>query len=662
MSATPTMIRRVLVANRGEIAVRIFATCRRLGIGTVAVHSTADADALFVRAADAAVLIGGPEPSASYLRGDAVIAAAHAAGADAVHPGYGFLSERAEFAAAVLDAGLIWIGPAPSTIEAMGSKVRAREAMERAGVPVLPGTRLDDAVGDEQLLRQAAAVGYPLLVKASAGGGGRGMRRVDGPDVLAAAVASARHEAGSAFGDPTVFLERLVLRPRHVEVQILGDVHGTISVLPERDCTIQRRHQKLVEESPAPDLDAGLRSSMADAARAAAEAISYVGAGTVEFVLDPEGGAYFLEVNTRLQVEHPVTEAVCGLDLVELQLRIAEGAALPPEAIDPAPAGHAIEARLVAEDPAVDWLPQTGSVHRFAFPEDVRVDSGVGPGDVVSPYYDSLLAKVVVHASTREAAARRLADALRRADLGGPTTARDLLVRVLEHPRFLTAGHDTQFVEEAIDDLAQPLLSAAELPRAATAAALAMQAARRSTAHEGRLVPSGWRNVAALPQTSTFDGPSGPVEVAYRLDRTGGLAVLTVDGAQIDVDLVVATAELVELRVAGVRRPYAVRTVGSRVWVSTPRGQVELRVRPRFPNATDTTPAGSSTAPLPGTVLRVLVATGDRVEAGQAAVVLEAMKMEHEITTATAGTVGALAVEVGDRVAEGAVLVVVDGD
>jgi acetyl/propionyl-CoA carboxylase alpha subunit len=660
MSAQTTTIRRVLVANRGEIAVRIFATCRRLGIATVAVHSTADAEAPFVRAADAAVLIGGPEPSASYLRGDAVIEAARAAGADAVHPGYGFLSESADFAAAVLDAGLIWIGPAPETIEAMGSKVRAREAMEEAGVPVLPGARLGDAVVDEQLRRQAAAIGYPLLVKASAGGGGRGMRRVDDPDGLSSAVASARHEAGAAFGDPTVFLERLVLRPRHVEVQILGDAHGTISVLPERDCTIQRRHQKLVEESPAPNLDATVRAAMADAARSAAEAISYVGAGTVEFVLDPEGGAYFLEVNTRLQVEHPVTEAVCGLDLVELQLRIAEGEALPPEAIDPGPVGHAIEARLVAEDPAADWMPQTGPVHRFAFPDDVRVDSGVESGSVVSPYYDSLLAKVVVHAPTREAAARRLADALRRADLAGPMTARDLLVHVLEHPRFLAVDHDTQFVEDAIGDLARPLLAADERPRAVAAAALAIQAARRDAVPAGRLVPSGWRNVPELPQRCSFGGATDPVDVAYRLDRSGALATLQVDGVDLAVELQAATAELVELRIAGVRRRYAVRTAGDRVWVSTPRGQLELRVRSRFPDTADAAPEGTSTAPLPGTVLRVLVEVGDRVEAGQAVVVVEAMKMEHEITTATSGTVGALPVAVGDRVAEGAVLIVVD--
>lgn len=662
MSPTPITIRRVLVANRGEIAARIFATCRRLGIATVAVHSTADADAPFVREADTAVLIGGPMPAASYLRGEAIIAAARATGADAVHPGYGFLSESPDFAAAVIDAGLVWIGPTPTTIAAMGSKVRAREAMEQAGVPVLPGATLEEDDADDETLRKAEEVGFPLLVKASAGGGGRGMRRVDSAAGVLAAVASAKHEAGAAFGDQTVFLERLVRRPRHVEVQILGDAHGTVSVFPERDCTIQRRHQKLLEESPAPGIDADVRRAIADAARRAANAITYRNAGTVEFVLDREGHVHFLEVNTRLQVEHPVTEAVCGLDLVELQIRIAEGAPLPPEAIDPEAVGHAIEARVVAEDPAADWLPQTGLVHRFAFPDGVRVDSGVAPGSEITPYYDSLLAKVIVHAPTREAAARRLGDALRRADLAGPTTTRALLARVVEHPRFLGVDHDTQFLEDTLTDLAQPLLDDRERSRAAVAAALAIQASRRAAAPNGRLAPSGWRNVPAHPQVRELEGADGPIRVEYRLDRAGRLATLRIDGVDSDLELVTATPGIVELAEDGVRHRFAVHAVGPQIWVSTPRGQLALRERPRFADLTAAVPPGSSAAPLPGTVLRVLVAAGDRVEPGQPVVVIEAMKMEHEVTAAAAGTVRALPVSVGDRVAEGALLVEIDAD
>ncbi|WP_040601467.1 biotin carboxylase N-terminal domain-containing protein, partial [Patulibacter medicamentivorans] len=479
-------MRRLLVANRGEIARRIFATCRRLGIDTVAVHSDADADAPFVRDADLAVALGGAAPAESYLRADAIIAAARATGADAIHPGYGFLSEDAGFAAAVAAAGLRWIGPSPETIEAMGSKLRARELMAAAGVPVLPGGRIAEDVGDDDLRAQADAVGFPLLVKASAGGGGRGMRLVEDPAALAGAVASARHEAASAFGDGTVFLERYVTRPRHVEVQILGDLHGTVSALPERDCSIQRRHQKLIEESPAPAIGDDVRTVLADAAHKAAGALGYVSAGTVEFVLADGGGGrdadpavFFLEVNTRLQVEHPVTELVTGLDLVELQLRIAEGEPLPAAAIDPPARGHAIEARLVAEDPAAGWLPQTGLVEQFGFAgadgRALRIDSGVEPGSVVSPHYDSMLAKVIVHAPTRDAAIRRLADALRRAELAGPRTARDLLVRTLESPSFRNVTHDTQLLDgDALADLAAPLVTGEPLRWAAAAAALAL--------------------------------------------------------------------------------------------------------------------------------------------------------------------------------------------
>lgn len=722
VTSRTTTIGRVLVANRGEIARRIFATCRRLGIATVAVHSDADADAPFVRDADLAVALGGAAPSESYLRADAIIAAAHATGADAIHPGYGFLSEDARFAAAVRDAGLIWIGPAPETIEAMGSKLRARELMEAAGVPVLPGGRVDEDISDADLAAQAEAIGFPLLVKASAGGGGRGMRLVEDPSALVDAVASARREAASAFGDGTVFLERYVTRPRHVEVQILGDRAGTVSALPERDCSIQRRHQKLIEESPAPAIGDEVRATLADAARKAAGALGYVSAGTVEFVLgdaDPTHPAvFFLEVNTRLQVEHPVTELVTGLDLVELQLRIAEGEPLPPAAIDPPAIGHAIEARLVAEDPAAGWMPQTGLVEQFGFAgaasfataatgaaagATLRVDTGVAPGSVVSPHYDSMLAKLIVHAPTRGAAIRRLADALRRAELAGPRTARDLLVRTLESDAFAEVSHDTQLLDgDALATLSAPLVAGEELRRAAAAAALAGQAARRATATVGALAPSGWRNVSAVPQTVTFAAPEGTLvdvgdgaavsdaaggdersgaggggtagtvpsaasheqadslAVAYRLDRRGNLAELRVGGRPLEAELVSATPERVELRIDGVRRRYGVFAGREAVWVATPAGQVALVEQPRFPDRANEAAAGSLNAPLPGTVLRVLVAAGDRVVARQPLVVLEAMKMEHEITAPVDGTVGELSVAVGDQVDGGQTLAVVE--
>ncbi|MFA4930011.1 MAG: biotin carboxylase N-terminal domain-containing protein [Patulibacter sp.] len=725
-------IRTLIVANRGEIARRIFRTCRDLGITTVAVHSDPDADAPFVREADLAVALGGASPAESYLRGDAIIAAAQRTGADAIHPGYGFLAEDARFARAVIAAGLRWIGPEPETIDAMGSKVRARELMEAAGVPVLPGRTLEGDPDDATLRSYADEIGYPLLVKASAGGGGRGMRRVEGPDGLAEAVGSARREADAAFGDGTVFLERYVTRPRHVEVQILGDRHGTVSALPERDCSIQRRHQKLIEESPAPAIGADVREALATAARDAARALRYVGAGTVEFVLAPNGEVFFLEVNTRLQVEHPVTELVCGLDLVALQIAVAEGSALPEIAVDPVAHGHAIEARIVAEDAAEGWRPQTGTVERFAFgaagetrgtegggtsltsgaehgrgrgdddghggpglggalgvpgQTTLRVDSAVDPGSVVSPHYDSMLAKVIVHAATRDGATRRLHAVLGRAEIAGIRTNRDLLVRTLESDEFRTVSHDTQLLDgPRLDALGAPLVDGDALRWAAAAAALAAQAARRADATIAPGLPSGWRNVPAAPQTVTYrvQGTDDVLVVGYRLGRTGGLAELAVDGARstsdpsaggfssdgesvadggsLDADLIEATADAVTLRADGVRRRFTVHAGDDAVWVGDGRGQVALVEQPRFPDPGDQAAAGSLDAPLPGTVLRVDVAEGDAVEVGQRLLVLEAMKMEHEVTALTAGTVTAVHVAVGDAVDGGQTLLVVDTD
>src|SRR5947209_13634386 len=480
------MITKLLVANRGEIARRIFRTAREMGVATVAVHSDADATAPFVGEADEAVRLPGNTPAETYLRIDAVVGAARRAGADAVHPGYGFLSENAAFAQAVVDAGLTWVGPPPTAIEAMGSKLGAKRMMRDAGVPTLPwAERVEDA-GD---------VGYPLLVKASAGGGGRGMRVVRTAGELAEAVEAAQREAGSAFGDATVFLERYVEAPRHVEIQVFADAHGHTVSLFERECSIQRRHQKIVEESPSPAVDVDLRRRMGAAAVAAATAVGYVGAGTVEFVLDDKGEFAFLEMNTRLQVEHPVTECVTGLDLVRLQLLVADGHPLPAEALSPTLTGSAIEVRLYAEDATRGFLPVTGRLSRVEIPPlpGVRVDSGGESGSVISPHYDPMLAKVIAHAATRSEAAAVLASALARARIHGTTTNRDLLVAILREEEFLAGGTDTAYLERHDPATlgASPVTASDQIAHA-VAAAFAVQAVGRASAPGLGALPSGW--------------------------------------------------------------------------------------------------------------------------------------------------------------------------
>ncbi|MER5851461.1 biotin carboxylase N-terminal domain-containing protein, partial [Streptomyces sp. NPDC002012] len=457
------MIRSLLVANRGEIACRIFRTCRALGIATVAVYSDADAEALHVREADTAVRLPGAAPSDTYLRGDLVVRAALAAGADAVHPGYGFLSENAGFAGAVQDAGLVWVGPPVKAIELMASKTRAKELMAAAGVPLLAPVDTERATADD----------LPLLLKAAAGGGGRGMRIVRELADLPGELTAASAEAAAAFGDGEVFAEPYVERGRHVEVQVMADEHGGVWALGTRDCSLQRRHQKVVEEAPAPGLDDALRARLHDAAVAAARAVGYRGAGTVEFLLAADGRPYFLEMNTRLQVEHPVTEAVFGLDLVALQLRVAEGEPLPATA-PPEPHGHAVEARLYAEDPARDWQPQTGELHTLEVPDEpgLRLDTGYTGGDTIGVHYDPMLAKVIAHAPTRGEAVRLLARALERTCIRGPVTNRDLLVRSLRHPDFRAARRDTGFYDRHLDALT-PAPDEADHRTAALAAALA---------------------------------------------------------------------------------------------------------------------------------------------------------------------------------------------
>ncbi|KWX68384.1 biotin carboxylase N-terminal domain-containing protein [Mycobacterium sp. NAZ190054] len=645
------MITRVLVANRGEIARRVFATCRRLGIGTVAVYTDPDAGAPHVAEADARVRLEGTR---GYLDPAQLIAAAQSAGADAVHPGYGFLSENPDFAAAVQDAGLTWIGPPVAAVAAMGSKIEAKKIMAAAGVPVLD--ELDpDTVTAEML---------PVLVKASAGGGGRGMRVVRDLAELAAQVEAARREAQSAFGDPTVFCERYLDAGHHVEVQVMADAHGTVWAVGERECSIQRRHQKIVEEAPSPLVErvTGMRDKLFEAARLAATAIGYAGAGTVEFMADDRGDFFFLEMNTRLQVEHPVTELTAGVDLVELQLAVADGTRLDPS--PPSPRGASIEARLYAEDPARDWQPQPGTVHHFDVPNagtefgpidraGVRLDSGLADGAVISVFYDPMIAKVISYAPTRRQAAALLADALTRARIHGVRTNRDLLVNVLRHPAFLDGATDTAFFDtHGLAALAAPVADDRTVALSAVAAALADAAHNRDRAAAFPAVPSGWRNLASGFQFKSFEDDTGVVhDVRYRYIRDG----VTIAGHD-DVTTVSADARRVVLTVSGVDRPFDVARYGDSVFVDSPGGSAHLRALPRFPDPAAAHAHGSLLAPMPGAVLRVGAAAGDTVTAGQPLVWLEAMKMEHTITAPADGVLVELNVEPGHQVEVGAVL------
>jgi len=651
------MIKTLLVANRGEIARRIMRTCRDLGITTVAVHSDVDADAPFVREADLAVSLGGRSPADSYLRIEAIVEAAVEAGADAVHPGYGFLSENAGFARACTERGLAFIGPPADAIDLMGSKLEARRLMQDAGVPVLPGTDLTGL--DDGAIRDAAdTIGWPVLVKASYGGGGRGMRVVRDPEELLDAVAGARREAGGAFGNDTVFLERYIDDPRHIEIQVFADSHGEVVSLFERECSIQRRHQKIIEEAPSPVMTSEMRASMGTAAIEAAKAIGYVGAGTVEFIVTPELDFYFLEMNTRLQVEHPVTELVTGLDLVHLQIQVAEGAALPPEVLDARITGHAIEARLYAEDPAAGFLPASGTLEQFVVPSGtgVRVDSGFESGCPVPTEYDPMLAKVIAHGATRDEALRKLTSVLRRARIDGVTTNRDLLVGILEHPEFRAGRIDTHFLERHDPaDLSRPADVEAETALAALAVALVDQARNRERAGRWRHTPSGWRNNRSDLTRRVLVADHGPVEVGYRLDREPRFEI---GGQPLEITVRAVLPDEVRFQVGRVVRRFAVRGDGEAAHVDTGRASLRLRRQPRFPDPDSLIPEGSLVAPMPGTVVRVAVAEGDAVNIGQALVVLEAMKMEHEVVAFAAGTVESVPVEVGSAVDTGQVLVV----
>jgi acyl-CoA carboxylase subunit alpha len=647
------VITRVLAANRGEIARRIFRSCRETGIGCVAVFSDPDAGAPHAAEADAAVRLPGSSPADTYLNGPAIVAAAVAARADAVHPGYGFLSEDAGFARAVQAAGLTWIGPPADAIEAMGSKITSKKLAAEAGVPVLAGLAPEEITD------------YPVLVKASAGGGGRGMRVVRGPGELPAALESARREAQAAFGDGTVFCEPLLTGARHVEVQVLADAHGTIWALTERDCSVQRRYQKVIEETPSPAVGPPLRERLLTAAEAVTAAVGYRGAGTAEFLVGVDGRFFFLEFNTRLQVEHPVTECVHRLDLVALQIDIAQGGALPPR--PPAPAGHAIEARLYAEDPADGYRPATGPVRALDVPGAVtrfgpppagavrglRLDSGVEAGSEVSPHYDPMLAKLIAWAPDRSAAARLLTTALDRARIHGPATNRALLASVLHHPAFLAGQADTSLLDGY--DLAGLGPPEETLRLSATAAALAAAAANRAAARSAPGLPAAWRNLVSQPQRAAFDGPRGRVEVAYAWRREG-LALAPGDATPAVVEV---APDHALLECAGVRYRFDVTGYGDVIWVDSAFGSVALTPVPRLPEPVASVRPGSLVAPMPGNVVRVEAAAGQRVGAGQPVLVLEAMKMEHLIVAPADGLLTQILVTEGDQVEAGDVLATV---
>lgn len=693
------VIDKLLIANRGEIALRVMRTAHALGISTVAVYSDADAQMPFVRAADEAVGLGGAAARESYLVIDKIVAAAKATGAQAIHPGYGFLSENPLLPEACAAAGIIFVGPSAETIRKLGAKREAKILAAAAGVPTVPGYNGEDQA-TEAFVRKADELGYPLLLKASAGGGGKGMhvlRGDEGPGGVAEAVERARREAQAAFGDGTLLMERYLERPRHLEVQILGDSHGNLIHLHERECSIQRRHQKILEEAPSPTLAAERRARMGEAAVALGRAVGYVGAGTVEFIADASGAFYFLEVNTRLQVEHPVTELVCGVDLVAEQLRIARGERLRWSEAPPR-RGHAIEVRLCAEDPDRDYLPTTGQVVELTLSPDapVRCDLGVEAGSEIGIHYDSMLGKLIAHADSREEAAGALRRALQHGLIAGVTTNADLLVRLLGHPAFLAAELDTHFLERHAATLqvsaAERAEAAEEAALAATLAGIAERSARRQADAQAQLagVPLGWHNVAPAPTRVRFrvagSAPGDkPIEVRYQLrsEQGGGDGALVSIGersfAAHDLRLVqsgggpgglAVEAELELDAASGLsrhRRRWRVAHrserggagSGERTWVAA-RGQtVALVEEPRFPERVAQVAAGSLLAPMPGKVVKVLVSAGDEVKAGAPIVILEAMKMEHTIRAAADGKVSELRAAVGDQVAADEVLAVV---
>ncbi|NWA27903.1 acetyl/propionyl/methylcrotonyl-CoA carboxylase subunit alpha [Pseudomonas gingeri] len=643
---------KILIANRGEIACRVILGAQALGYRTVAVFSEADAQARHVRLADEAVCIGPPPVAQSYLNSAALLDAARRTGADALHPGYGLLSENAQFAQACLDAGLTFIGPSPAAIDLMGSKRRSKIAMLAAGVPCIAGYQ-GAAQDDATLAREADTLGYPLMIKASAGGGGRGMRRVQRPEDLAQQIHSARSEALNAFGNDELILEQALIEPRHVEIQLFGDQHDQLIHLGERDCSIQRRHQKVIEEAPCPVMTAELRQAMGEAALKAGRAVNYVGAGTVEFLLDARGQFYFLEMNTRLQVEHPVSEMITGLDLVAWQINVAAGLPLPLRQEQVEFRGHAIEVRLYAEDPTRDFLPQTGQILGWEPAPGIRIDHGLLEGDAISPFYDPLLGKLIAHGATREEARRKLLRAVEDCVLLGIASNQRLLAQLLRHPSFVEGRFSTAFIDEHFSEHPSHVPSTAEL--ALAAALFYRQAADR---HAPGL--SGWRNTASAPrpyqlalEDTTFDLllSDGPAE-----------SLLIQRGAErIELRLLAWDARWVRVQIDAVVRRHAYRLDGDQLWLCTGPGSLHLRDRTlASAQAPNIVGSGTLTAPMDGAIVQVLVSEGSPVSKGQLLMVLEAMKMEHPLKAGVDGVVRRVRVIHGDQVKNRQILLEVE--
>ena len=663
------MFSKILIANRGEIACRVIRTCRRLGIRTVAVYSEADADAQHVRQADEAYLIGGPRPADSYLRGDAVIAAAREAGAEAIHPGYGFLSENADFADAVAAAGLVFIGPSGASMRKMGSKAGAKELMAAAGVPVVPGYTGEDQ-SPNTLAREAARIGFPLMIKAAHGGGGKGMRVVHRLEDFIAQLESCQREAANAFGRDRVLLERYVASPRHIEIQVFADAHGHTLHLNERECSAQRRYQKVLEESPSPFLTPALRAAMGDAAVKAAQAIDYVNAGTVEFIVDPDGQFYFMEINTRLQVEHPVTELVTGLDLVEWQLRVAASEALPLAQEDIRQRGHAIEVRLYAEDPEAGFLPGSGRLERLALPEaspGVRIDAGVVEGDTVTIFYDPMIAKLIVHGADRMEALARLRDALARCDIAGPKSNIAFLERLVRHPAVTGGWIDTGYLDRHLDEfMPAPSLASTQQVALVAAELLWQEARARAQAGDGDepdspwAIADGWRLGHAGARPLAF-AHLGQTWTALAHGHGGRYRIELADEVH-EVEDARLTGDLLGLRIHGQARRFRILRHGTRLTLHDGEQRTAVETVPAYrrTDMAEASGSGKIVAPMPGRVVLVKARPGDAVVAGQELLVMEAMKMELAVKASRDGVVADVRAAAGDFVEADTVLVALE--
>ena len=666
MTSAPTPISTILIANRGEIACRVIRTAKALGIKTIAVYSDADKNAAHVKAADDAVLIGPAPVAESYLKIERILAAATAKGADAIHPGYGFLSENAQFASACADAGIVFIGPGAPAIDLMGDKAKAKRRMIEAGVPCVPGYQGEDQ-SDETLLREGADIGFPIMVKAAAGGGGRGMRLVEKEEDLQSALETARSEAQNAFGSGELILEKAIISPRHIEIQVLADQHGAVVHLGERDCSVQRRHQKVIEEAPAPGMSDALRATMGEAAVKAARDIDYVGAGTVEFLLDASGEFYFLEMNTRLQVEHPVTEMITGLDLVAHQIAIAEGKSLGFDQDDVRLSGHAIEARLYAEDVAQSFLPAAGPVDDWRPPSGVRTDAGLNSVDVISPFYDPMVAKVIAHGASRDDTRRKLISALKDTVLFGTSTNKQFLIDVLERPAFAAGDATTAFIAENFSDAELAALAPSIEDALAAAVVLHRLGQSEAIAKTVSNVPAltGWSSATKLATPYRIAAGETVHDLTISLD--GGASYIATAGERsFEAEIQEFTENSAVITIDGSRkqlhfnRPLSDET-RARLQISVDGRAFEIiNQNALFASAAETSGAGSVTAPMHGLLLEIFVKEGDDVAKGDRLAILEAMKMQHELVADADGSIAAIHAEAGAQVEADFLLMEID--